>query len=372
MDANNDSEFASKQAVEYWKDVDLYIGGSEHATGHLLYSRFWNKFMKDIGLVIEEEPFKKLINQGHIQGRSNFVYRLIDDMDKGTNTFVSHGLIKKYKTSPIHVDVNIVENDILDTEKFKAWRPEFENAEFILENGKYICGVEVEKMSKRYYNVVNPDDIVKRYGADTLRMYEMFLGPLEQSKPWNTNGIEGVFKFLRKFWKLFHDDSWNFNVSADEPTKAELKSLHKIIRKVEEDIDRFSFNTSVSSFMIAVNELTDVKCNKRAILQDLVVVLSPYAPHICEELWVLLGNAAGTLSYAPYPKFNPAYLVEDEFAYPISVNGKTKMNLNIALSLEPKDVEAFVLANGDVQKYLDGKTPKKLIVVKGRIVNIVV
>ncbi|HEY4324797.1 MAG TPA: DUF559 domain-containing protein [Mucilaginibacter sp.] len=371
MDANNDSEFASKQAVEYWKDVDLYIGGSEHATGHLLYSRFWNKFMKDVNLVIEEEPFKKLINQGHIQGRSNFVYRLIDDLGKGTNTFVSHGLVKQYQTSPIHVNVNIVENDILDTAKFKAWRPEFENAEFILENGKYICGVEVEKMSKRYYNVVNPDDIVKRYGADTLRMYEMFLGPLEQSKPWNTNGIEGVFKFLRKFWKLFHDDAWNFSVSADEPTKAELKSLHKIIRKVEEDIDRFSFNTSVSSFMIAVNELTEVKCNKKSILQDLVVVLSPYAPHICEELWVLLGNAAGTLSYAPYPKFNAAYLVEDEFAYPISINGKTKMNLNISLSLEPKDIEAFVLASADVQKYLDHKVPKKVIVVKGRIVNIV-
>jgi leucyl-tRNA synthetase len=371
MDAHNDKEFASKQAIEYWKDVDLYIGGSEHATGHLLYSRFWNKFLKDVNLVIEEEPFKKLINQGMIQGRSNFVYRLIDDDERGTNTFVSHGLIKQYKTSPIHVDVNIVENDILDTGKFKAWRPEFEDADFILENGKYFCGVEVEKMSKRYYNVVNPDDIVKRYGADTLRMYEMFLGPLEQSKPWNTNGIEGVFKFLRKFWRLFHDDAWNFNVSDAEPNKAELKSLHKIIRKVEEDIDRFSFNTSVSSFMIAVNELTDLKCNKRAILQDLVVILSPYAPHICEELWVMLGNQAGTLSYTSYPKFNPAYLVEDEFAYPISINGKTKININISLTLDSKDIETFVLANADVQKYLDGKTPKKVIVVKGRIVNIV-
>jgi leucyl-tRNA synthetase/very-short-patch-repair endonuclease len=372
MDAHNDKEFASKQAVEYWKNVDLYIGGSEHATGHLLYSRFWNKFMKDLDLVIEEEPFKKLINQGHIQGRSNFVYRLIDDAGQGTNTFVSHGLIKQYKTSPIHVDVNFVENDILDINKFKAWRPEYKNAEFILENGKYVCGVEIEKMSKSKFNVVNPDDLIERYGADTLRMYEMFLGPLEQSKPWNTNGIEGVFKFLRKFWRLFHDDAWNFNVSNEEPTKAELKSLHKIIRKVEEDIDRFSFNTSVSSFMIAVNELTDLKCNKRAILHDLVITLSPYAPHICEELWVLLGNTAGTLSYAPYPKFNAAYLIEDEFAYPISINGKTKMNLNISLSLESKDIEAFVLANADVQKYLDGKALKKVIVVKGRIVNIVV
>ncbi|ASU35703.1 leucine--tRNA ligase [Mucilaginibacter xinganensis] len=371
MDARNDNAFASKEAIAYWKDVDLYIGGSEHATGHLLYSRFWNKFLKDLDLVVEEEPFKKLINQGMIQGRSNFVYRLIDEEGRGTNTFVSHGLKNQYKTSDIHVDVNIVENEILDIDKFKTWRPEFEDAEFILENGKYICGVEVEKMSKRYYNVVNPDDIATRYGADTLRMYEMFLGPLEQSKPWNTNGIEGVFKFLRKFWRLFHNDAWEFSVSAGEPSKAELKALHKIIRKVEEDVERFSFNTSVSSFMIAVNELTDLKSNNKAILQDMVVILSPYAPHICEELWTLLGNEAGTLSYTVFPKFNSAYLVEDEYAYPISINGKTKMNLNISLSLEPKDIEPFVLANADVQKYLDNKTPKKVIVVKGRIVNIV-
>jgi leucyl-tRNA synthetase len=371
MDADNDDEFASKKAIEYWKDVDLYIGGSEHATGHLLYSRFWNKFLKDIDYAIEEEPFKKLINQGMIQGRSNLVYRLVDDLGRATNTFVSRGLKSQYVTSPLHVDVNIVDNDVLDISKFKAWRPEFENAEFILESGKYICGFEVEKMSKRYYNVVNPDDIATRYGADTLRMYEMFLGPLEQSKPWNTNGIEGVFKFLRKFWRLFHDDAWNFNVSNEEPTKAELKSLHKIIRKVEEDVERFSFNTSVSSFMIAVNELTDLKCNKRAILQDLVITLSPFAPHICEELWTMLGNEAGTLSYVAYPKFNPAYLIEDEFAYPISINGKTKMNLNIPLSLEVKEVENFVLADTAVQKYLESKPPKKVIVVKGRIVNIV-
>jgi leucyl-tRNA synthetase len=371
MDANNDHEFASKEAIAYWKDVDLYIGGSEHATGHLLYSRFWNKFMKDMNLVVEEEPFKKLINQGMIQGRSNFVYRLIDELGRPTNTFVSYGLSKQYQTSPLHVDVNIVENDVLNIDKFKKWREEYANAEFILEGGKYICGVEVEKMSKSKFNVVNPDDLIERYGADTLRMYEMFLGPLEQSKPWNTNGIEGVFKFLRKFWRLFHNDAWEFTVVNDEPTKAELKSLHKIIRKVEEDVERFSFNTSVSSFMIAVNELTDLKCNKRSILQDMVTILSPYAPHICEELWVLLGNEAGTLSYAPYPKFNAAYLVEDEFAYPISINGKTKMNLNISLSLETAAIEASVLANADVQKYLDGKAPKKVIVVKGRIVNIV-
>lgn len=372
MDAQNDKEFASREAIEYWKDVDLYIGGSEHATGHLLYSRFWNKFLKDLDLVVEEEPFKKLINQGMIQGRSNFVYRLIDEEGKGTNTYVSHGLIKEHKTTPIHVDVNIVENEVLNIAKFKQWRPEFADAEFILENGKYICGVEVEKMSKRYYNVVNPDDIATRFGADTLRMYEMFLGPLEQSKPWNTNGIEGVFKFLRKFWRLFHNDAWEFGVNNAAPSKAELKSLHKIIKKVEEDIERFSFNTSVSSFMIAVNELTDLKCNNRAILQDMVIILSPYAPHICEELWSLLGNAEGTLSYAPFPKFNAEYLVEDEFAYPISINGKMKMNLSISLSLDVKEIEAFVLANADVQKYLDGKTPKKLIVVKGRIVNMVV
>ncbi|QKJ31521.1 leucine--tRNA ligase [Mucilaginibacter mali] len=372
MDAHNDKEFASKEAIEYWKDVDLYIGGSEHATGHLLYSRFWNKFLKDLGLVVEEEPFKKLINQGMIQGRSNFVYRLVDDEGRATNTFVSKGLIDQYKTSALHVDVNIVKNDILDLDKFKAWRPELADAEFILENGKYVCGHEVEKMSKRYYNVVNPDDIATQYGADTLRMYEMFLGPLEQSKPWNTNGIEGVFKFLRKFWRLFHTADWTFNVSDAEPTKAELKSLHKIIRKVEEDVERFSFNTSVSSFMIAVNELTDLKCNKRAILQDLVVVLSPYAPHICEELWVLLGNQAGTLSYAPYPKFNPAYLVEDEFSYPISINGKTKTNISIPLSMDQAAVEALVRDHDDVKKYLAGAAIKKVIVVKGRIVNIVV
>ncbi|QHS54051.1 leucine--tRNA ligase [Mucilaginibacter sp. 14171R-50] len=372
MDAHNDKEFASREAIEYWKDVDLYIGGSEHATGHLLYSRFWNKFLKDIGKVVEEEPFKKLINQGMIQGRSNFVYRLIDDEGRGTNTFVSHGLIKGYKTSPLHVDVNIVENDVLNLNKFKAWRDDFAEAEFILENGKYICGVEVEKMSKSKFNVVNPDDLIARYGADTLRMYEMFLGPLEQSKPWNTNGIEGVFKFLRKFWRLFHDAEWNFNVSNEAPTKAELKSLHKIIKKVEEDIERFSFNTSVSSFMIAVNELTDLKCNKRAILQDLVVVLAPYAPHICEELWVLLGNPAGSISTAAYPKFNPDYLVEDEFSYPVSINGKMKTNVSLSLTMETTDIETAILANPDVQKYLDGKTPKKLIVVKGRIVNIVI
>ncbi|NQV75962.1 MAG: leucine--tRNA ligase, partial [Bacteroidetes bacterium] len=363
--------FAPADAISYWKDVDLYIGGSEHATGHLLYSRFWNKFLKDLGYVVEEEPFKKLINQGMIQGRSNFVYRIIDEDGRGTNTFVSHGLKSQYTTSALHVDVNIVFNEILDLEKFKVFRSEFADAEFILENDKYICGVEVEKMSKSKFNIVSPDDIIERYGADTLRMYEMFLGPLEQSKPWNTNGIEGVFKFLRKFWKLSHDDEFNFKVSDEEPSKAEYKALHRIIRKVEEDIERFSFNTSVSSFMICVNELTDLKCNKRKIIQDLVIVLSSYAPHISEELWTLLGNASGTLSVAPYPVFNPEYLVENEFSYPVSVNGKTRMNLNISLSLSQAEVEAIVLANTDLQKYLDGKTTKKIIFVKGKIINIV-
>jgi leucyl-tRNA synthetase len=371
MDAQNKSAFASKEAIAYWKDVDLYIGGSEHATGHLLYSRFWNKFLKDLGHVTEEEPFKKLINQGMIQGRSNFVYRVIEADGRATNTLVSHGLKNDYKTSALHVDVNIVDNEILNIEKFKLFRPEFADAEFVLENGKYICGVEVEKMSKSKFNVVNPDVLIASYGADTLRMYEMFLGPLEQSKPWNTNGIEGVFKFLRKFWRLFHNDAWEFKISEEAPTKAELKALHKIIKKVQDDIERFSFNTSVSSFMIAVNELTELKCNKRAVLQELVIVLSPYAPHITEELWSLLGNTA-SLSHATYPEFNPSYMVEDEFSYPVSINGKTRLNLNLSLALEGSAIEALVLADEQVQKYLDGKTPKKVIVVKGRIVNIVV
>ncbi|WKK59926.1 leucine--tRNA ligase [Sphingobacterium sp. BN32] len=372
MDPKNEHEFASPDAVEYWKAVDLYIGGSEHATGHLLYSRFWNKFLKDMGYHNEEEPFKKLINQGMIQGRSNFVYRLLDDEGRGTNIFVSLGLKDQYNTVPLHVDVNIVHNDVLDLEKFKEFRPDFAKAEFILENGKYICGTEVEKMSKSKFNVVNPDDIISQYGADTLRLYEMFLGPLEQAKPWNTNGIEGVYKFLRKVWRLFHDAEGNFQVSDEEPSKAEYKALHKIIKKVEEDIERFSFNTSVSAFMICVNELTDLKCNKRKILQDLIIVLESYAPHITEELWSLLGNAPGTISYAEYPKFNPEYLVESEFAYPVSINGKMKMNLPLALDLDQSAVEAILKENADVQKYIDGKPVKKIIFVKGKIINIVV
>ncbi|GGH24172.1 leucine--tRNA ligase [Sphingobacterium alkalisoli] len=372
MDSQNQDIFVSKQAVDYWKAVDLYIGGSEHATGHLLYSRFWNKVLKDLGFHQEEEPFKKLINQGMIQGRSNFVYRVLDNEGKGTNQFVSLGLKDQYNTVPLHVDVNIVYNDVLDTERFKTFRPDFADAEFILENGKYICGTEVEKMSKSKFNVVNPDDIIETYGADTLRLYEMFLGPLEQAKPWNTNGIEGVYKFLRKVWRLFHDAQGNFNVSDEEPTKAEYKALHKIIKKVEDDIERFSFNTSVSAFMICVNELTELKCNKRQILQDLIIVLEPYAPHIAEELWALLGNEVGTISYAIYPTFNPEYLIESQFAYPVSINGKMKMNLPLALDLDAKAVEEIVISNADVQRYLDGKAVKKLIFVKGKIINIVI
>ncbi len=372
MDAKNEEAFVSKEAVDYWQAVDLYIGGSEHATGHLLYSRFWSKFLKDLGFVKEEEPFKKLINQGMIQGRSSFVYRVLDAEGKGTNTFVSYGLKDEYQTSSLHVDVNIVVNDILNIEKFKASRAEYATAEFILEAGKYQCGHETEKMSKSKFNVVSPDDIIDAYGADTLRMYEMFLGPLEQSKPWNTNGIEGVFKFLRKFWKLSHDAQFNFVVSDETPSDAEYKALHKIIKKVEEDIERFSFNTSVSAFMIAVNELTDLKCNKRAILQDLCIILSPYAPHITEELWTKLGNEAGSLSYAPFPVFNPEYLIENEFTYPISINGKVRVKMNLPAYLEVAAIEKEVMANADVQRYLEGRTPKKVIIVKGRIVNLVV
>ncbi len=371
MDPKNEGNFASKEAVDYWKAVDLYIGGSEHATGHLLYSRFWNKFLKDLGFHNEEEPFRKLINQGMIQGRSNFVYRVLDEEGRGTNQFVSYGLRNDYTTIPLHVDVNIVSNDVLDLEKFKNFRPDFANAEFVLENGKYICGSEVEKMSKSKFNVVNPDDIIETYGADTLRLYEMFLGPLEQAKPWNTNGIEGVYKFLKKVWRLFHDADGHFNVSDEEPSKAEFKALHKIIKKVEDDIERFSFNTSVSAFMICVNELTELKCNKRPILDQLVIVLQSYAPHITEELWSLLGHEAGTLSQATYPVFNPEYLVESEFAYPVSFNGKMKFNLSLALDLDPQTVEETIKAHADVQRHLDGKPIKKIIFVKGKIINIV-
>lgn len=366
MDPHNANEFASAESIEYWKDVDLYIGGSEHATGHLLYSRFWCKVLKDLGYVKSEEPFRKLINQGHIQGMSKFVYRV-----NGTNTFVSHGLRQDHQVTPLHVDISMVENDILDIDAFRKWRDDFASAEFILEDGRYVCGTEVEKMSKSKYNVVNPDDIVSRYGADTLRMYEMFLGPLELSKPWNTNGIDGVYKFLRRFWNLFHNNQGNFEVSADAPTRNEFKVLHKTLKKVEEDIERFSFNTTVSEFMICCNELSSMKCNKRAILEPLVIALSPYAPHISEELWEMLGHSDTVLN-ATFPAFDDQYLVENSFEYPISINGKVRVKMNFALDMPKEDIEKLVMASDIVQKWTEGKAPKKVIIVPGKIVNVVI
>jgi leucyl-tRNA synthetase len=372
MDPKNEGDFASKEAIAYWKDVDLYIGGTEHATGHLLYSRFWNKFLKDRSYVQEEEPFKKLINQGMIQGRSNFVYRVKSD-NYNKPVFVSAGLKSQYDVTALHVDVNIVENDVLDVDKFKATRNDIagEHAEFILEDGKYNCGWEVEKMSKSKFNVVNPDDIVSRYGADTLRLYEMFLGPLEQAKPWNTNGIDGTHRFIRKFWRLFYNDQGQW-VVKDVPAKPEeLKTLHKTIKKIAEDIENFSFNTAVSAFMVCVNELSSLKCNSRDILQELVILLSPYAPHISEELWDALGNEKGMVSKATFPIFNPEYLVEATFEYPVQINGKVRISLPFALDTPATDIEKEVLANEVVQKWMEGKTPKKVIVVPKRIVNVV-
>lgn len=373
MDPTNENEFASKEAIDYWQDVDLYIGGSEHATGHLLYSRFWNKFMKDRGFVTQEEPFKKLINQGMIQGRSNFVYRIKSD-NYAKPVFVSAGLKNSYEVTPLHVDVNIVTNDVLDVDAFKKSRPDIagENAEFILEEGKYICGVEVEKMSKSKFNVVNPDDIVDKYGADTLRIYEMFLGPLEQAKPWNTNGIDGTYRFLRKLWRLFYNDADQWIVVDDEPTKDELKVLHKTIKKLEADIENFSFNTAVSNLMVCVNELGSLKCHKKSILSDLIVLVSPYAPHIAEELWASLGNAAGSVSYASFPQWVQQYVTDDSFEYPVQINGKVRTTLAFALDTDPKTIEAEVLANETVQKWMEGKPAKKVIVVPKRIVNVVI
>lgn len=365
MDPKNDQEFASQVAIRYWKDVDLYIGGSEHATGHLLYSRFWCKALKDLGYVDSEEPFKKLINQGHIQGISKFAHRI-----NGTNKFVSYNLRKQYDTTPLHVDISFVEGDVLDTEKLKNWRDDLKNAEFVLEGDKFIVGSEVEKMSKSKHNVVNPDNIVNEYGADTLRMYEMFLGPLEQSKPWNTQGIDGVFKFLRRFWNLFHDSAGNFTVSDAEPTKDELKVLHKTIRKVQSDIENFSFNTSVSEFMICSNELSSMKCNKRAILEPLVITLAPFAPHIAEELWEKLGHPK-TVFDAAFPQYDEQYLIESSFTYPISINGKVRAQMSFALDMPKEDIEKLVMASEIVQKWSEGKPPKKVIIVPGKIVNVV-
>ena len=364
MDPRNEQALVGKEANEYWRHVDLYIGGTEHATGHLIYSRFWNKFLFDLGAVCEDEPFRRLVNQGMIQGRSNFVYRI-----KNTNTFVSFGLKDQYDVQPIHVDVNIVSNDKLDLEAFKAWQPDFHNAEFILEDGQYVCGWAIEKMSKSMHNVVNPDTIIERYGADTLRFYEMFLGPLEQSKPWDTNGIDGVHRFLKKLWNLYWAGD-SVKVTDESASKDELKSLHKLIKKVTADIENFSFNTSVSAFMICVNELTSLGTNKREILKPLLILLSPYAPHIAEELWHAIGEG-GSVVTAEWPELNEAYLVEDNFTYPVSFNGKTRFMLSLPATLTPQEVEAAVLSAPEAEKWLEGKTPRKVIVVPKRIVNIV-
>ena len=364
MDPRNEQALVGKEANEYWRHVDLYIGGTEHATGHLIYSRFWNKFLFDLGTVCEDEPFRRLVNQGMIQGRSNFVYRI-----KNTNTFVSFGLKDQYDVQPIHVDVNIVSNDKLDLEAFKAWQPDFHNAEFILEDGQYVCGWAIEKMSKSMHNVVNPDTIIERYGADTLRFYEMFLGPLEQSKPWDTNGIDGVHRFLKKLWNLYWAGD-SVKVTDEAASKDELKSLHKFIKKVTADIENFSFNTSVSAFMICVNELTSLATNKREILKPLLILLSPYAPHIAEELWHAIGEE-GSVVTAEWPELNEAYLVEDNFTYPVSFNGKTRFMLSLPATLTPQEVEAAVLSAPEAEKWLEGKTPRKVIVVPKRIVNIV-
>lgn len=367
MDPNDKETFVKKELADYWGQVDLYIGGSEHATGHLLYSRFWNMFLKDRGYISHDEPFQKLINQGMILGMSAFVYRI-----DGTNHYVSKNLAKDYQTQQIHVDVSLLKgtSDELDTEAFKAWRPDYADAEFILEDGKYITDREVEKMSKSKYNVVNPDDICEEYGADGLRLYEMFLGPLEQSKPWNTQGLSGVYGFLKKFWNLYFNGDV-FEVSDEEPTKAEYKVLHTLIKKVVYDIENFSFNTSVSSFMIAVNELQKIKCNKRNILEPLAVIISPYAPHICEELWSLLGHGT-SIEFERFPVLNEDYLVEDEIEYPVSVNGKMKFKISLSAQLSAKEVEDLVISNEKMQQILEGKTPKKIIVVPHRIVNIVI
>ncbi len=366
MDPHNDKEYFSKDAVEYWRNVDLYLGGDEHGTGHLIYARFWNKFLYDLGLAAEDEPFKKLINQGKIQGRSNFVYRI-----KGTNKFVSFGLKDQYETQSLHVDIDLVEGDVLDIEAFKNWRPEFNTAEFILEDGKYICGHEVEKMSKSKHNVQNPDALIERYGADTLRLYEMFLGPLEQDKPWDTKGIEGVFRFLKKLWKLYFDENDQLIVTGDKATDTEMKVLHKTIKKIKHDIEHFSFNTGVSAFMICANELSDLKCHKREILEPLAVLLSPYAPHIAEELWHKLGNE-GTVNYAKFPQWEEKYLKENSFTFPVSFNGKTRFKIELPADMSKDEIEKAALAAPEAQKWIEGKTIRKVIVVPKRIINIVV
>ena len=365
MDPRNEQALVDKKVDEYWQNVDLYIGGSEHATGHLIYSRFWNKFLFDLGVSCKEEPFQKLVNQGMIQGRSNFVYRI-----KDTNTFVSLGLKDQYDVTPIHVDVNIVQNDVLDLEAFKAWRPEYASAEFILENDKYICGWAIEKMSKSMYNVVNPDNIVEKYGADTLRLYEMFLGPINQSKPWDSNGIDGCFRFLRKAWNLFFDKAGNLAVSDEAPSKENLKTLHKLIKKVSDDIEVFSYNTSVPAFMIAVGELAQQRCNARAILEPLVVLLAPFTPHIAEELWHLMGHET-TVCDAQWPAFNEEYLKEDTVTMGVSFNGKTRFTLDFQADATKDAIEQEVMQSEQAKKYLEGMQVVKVIVVPRKIVNIV-
>ena len=365
MDPRNEQALVDKKVDEYWQNVDLYIGGSEHATGHLIYSRFWNKFLFDLGVSCKEEPFQKLVNQGMIQGRSNFVYRI-----KDTNTFVSLGLKDQYDVTPIHVDVNIVQNDVLDLEAFKAWRPEYSSAEFILENDKYICGWAIEKMSKSMYNVVNPDNIVEKYGADTLRLYEMFLGPINQSKPWDSNGIDGCFRFLRKAWNLFFDKAGNLAVSDEAPSKENLKTLHKLIKKVSDDIEVFSYNTSVPAFMIAVGELAQQRCNARAILEPLIVLLAPFTPHIAEELWHLMGHET-TVCDAQWPAFNEEYLKEDTVTMGVSFNGKTRFTLDFPADATKDAIEQEVMQSQQAKKYLEGMQVVKVIVVPRKIVNIV-
>ncbi|MDE7147093.1 MAG: class I tRNA ligase family protein, partial [Duncaniella sp.] len=366
MDPDNNEALVSREADEYWRNVDLYIGGTEHATGHLIYSRFWNKFLYDLGHVVEPEPFKKLINQGMIQGRTSFVYRI-----KDTNTFVSLGLKDQYDTTAIRVDVNRVSNDVLDIEAFRAWRPEFKDAEFILEDGKYICGWAVEKMSKSMFNVVNPDDIVERYGADTLRLYEMFLGPIEQSKPWDTNGIDGVNRFIKKLWALYFKGE-NCLVDDSKPSTEALKAVHKLIKKVTADIENFSYNTSVAAFMICVNELSACKCHSREVLEPLAVVLAPFAPHVAEELWHSALGHDTTVNDARWPEWNEEYLKENTANYAVSFNGKARFTIQVPADLPKEEVEKLALENESSAKWLEGKTVKKIIVVPNKIVNIVI
>ncbi len=365
MDPHNDEALVSREADDYWRQVDLYVGGTEHATGHLIYSRFWNKFLYDYGYVCEAEPFRKLVNQGMIQGRSNFVYRI-----KDTNKFVSLNLKDQYDVTPIHVDVNIVDKDALDIEKFRAWRPEFKDAEFILENGKYICGWAIEKMSKSMFNVVNPDDIVDDYGADTLRLYEMFLGPVEASKPWDTNGIDGVNRFLKRLWALFYKGD-DMQLTDEQPSSQALKSVHKLIKKVSGDIESFSYNTSVAAFMICVNSLTQMKCRSREVYEPIVVLLAPFAPHIAEELWHVLGHD-GSVCDAQWPTWNEEYLKESTVKYGVSFNGKSRFTIEVPADADEEEVKRLALTDANAERWLDGKTPRKIIFVKGKLVNIVV